>query len=80
MSDEHGVNMRSSYDSEYGDSRTALFVGIIIALALLSIAYLVFSAGRDDLLKPEQVRCMIANPGMECEQIKRWEPIDPAKA
>lgn len=68
MSDEYGVHYRST------DS-TGWFVGIIVALALLAIGYLVFSAnpGKPPVVE-EQVRCMIANPGKNCTEITRWEP------
>ena len=61
--------------SERGNAAT-WFVGIVWAAALLAIGYLVFeiNGGRFELLDPDQVRCMIAHPGMECEQITRWEP------
>lgn len=72
MSDEYGVN-NSSYERE--SSATGWFVGIIVMLALLAIGYLVFSAKPSK--KPitvEQVACMVAHPGFECEEITRWEP------
>lgn len=61
---------------ERESSLTGWFVGIIVALALLCIGYLVFAANRDaePELTPDQTRCMIANPGKECTLIHRWEP------
>ena len=68
MSDEYGVN-----NSSYDDRATGWFVCIVVALALLAIGYLVF-VGPQEKFAPDQVRCMIAHPGVECEQVTRWEP------
>ena len=70
MSDEYGVHYRST-------ESTGWFVGLVVALALLAIGYIVFSANAPDHVAPvvqEQVRCMIANPGKDCVEITRWEP------
>jgi len=70
MSDEYGVHYRST-------ESTGWFVGLIVALALLAIGYIVFSANNPKIPAPvvaEQVRCMIAHPGLDCVEITRWEP------
>lgn len=69
MSDEYGV-----HNSGHNDTATGWFVGIIVAMALLAIGYLILSANRSENLAADQVRCMIAHPGVECQQITRWEP------
>jgi hypothetical protein len=66
MSDEYGVH--------YRDNGTGWFVGVIVALALLAIAYLIFQANEFHLVQPGEVKCMIANPGKDCIEVTRWEP------
>ena len=71
MSDEYGVHHVSRAES------TGWFVGGIVAMALLAIGGIVFAANRstDDGLEPDQVRCMIANPGFEC--VSGWVKANP---
>ena len=57
MSDEWGVNHHSR------DS--GLVPGIIAGMTVLAIGYAVFITNAR--IDPEQVRCMIANPGFDCE-------------
>lgn len=66
MSDEYGVH--------YRDSSTVWFVGIIVVLAMLAIAYLIFRATDVHLVQPGEVKCMIAHPGKDCVEVTRWEP------
>lgn len=69
MSDEYGLRYRE-------DNGAGWFVGIIVALATLAIAYLVFTADLSPrLTTDEQVKCMIANGGADCQQVARWEPV-----
>lgn len=72
MSDEYGVYHRS-------DGGTGWFVAIVVALALLAIGYMIFNANErwDPKVTEKQAACMIAHPGMSCEQVTRWEPIVP---
>lgn len=77
MSDEHGVNYH------YRDN-SGWFVGVIVSLAIMAIGYLVFTYNADQQDDPQvteqQAACMIANPGMNCEQVTRWEPVKPKDA
>lgn len=74
MSDEYGVN------NHYRRDDTGWFIGLIVSLALLAIGYLVFSANEttDRSVTEKQAACMIANPGLNCAEVTRWEPVPKA--
>lgn len=76
--------MSRHLDSEYGDG-SGWFVGMIVALALLAIGYLVFSANdkaeavakavRDPASKPFMEQCLIRNPTRDIACYEAWKLV-----